>query len=181
MIPYFGASVYDDPAVYAKSSAINFIKQAHTPTLVVVGDRDGECPAPQSFEFWHALRDQHVPTQLVVYPNEGHGFVNPAHRRDVMERAVEWFERIHAARRRTRLCARHCRFCSPSRPVESMKQGKAGAVPVSGRLRPDTLFFGANRACSVDRPDGRSVCRRPVARANCAGVQASAGHLAGRF
>ncbi|MFZ0743986.1 MAG: S9 family peptidase [Terracidiphilus sp.] len=93
MIPYFGASVYDDPAVYAKSSAIDFIKRAHTPTLVVVGDRDGECPAPQSFEFWHALRDEHVPTQLVVYPNEGHGFVDPAHRRDVMERAVEWFER----------------------------------------------------------------------------------------
>ena len=91
MIPYFGASVYDDPAVYAKSSAIDYIKQAHTPTLVVVGDRDGECPAPQSFEFWHALRDEHVPTQLVVYPNEGHGFVNPEHRRDVMDRAVEWF------------------------------------------------------------------------------------------
>jgi dipeptidyl aminopeptidase/acylaminoacyl peptidase len=91
MIPYFGASVYDDPAVYAKSSAINFIKQARTPTLVVVGDRDGECPAPQSYEFWHALRDEHVPTQLVVYPNEGHGFVNPEHRRDVMDRAVEWF------------------------------------------------------------------------------------------
>ena len=93
MIPYFGASVYDDPAVYAKSSAINYIKQARTPTLVVVGDRDGECPAPQSFEFWHALRDQHVPTQLVVYPNEGHGFVNPEHRLDVVVRAVEWFAR----------------------------------------------------------------------------------------
>ncbi|MGP8172938.1 MAG: alpha/beta fold hydrolase [Terracidiphilus sp.] len=93
MIPYFGASVYDDPAVYAKSSAINFIKQARTPTLVVVGDRDGECPAPQSYEFWHALRDRRVPTQLVVYPNEGHGFADPAHRRDVMERAVEWFAR----------------------------------------------------------------------------------------
>ena len=93
MIPYFGASVYDDPAVYAKSSAINYIKQAHTPTLVVVGDRDGECPAPQSYEFWHALRDEHVPTQLVVYPNEGHGFVNPDHRRDVMDRAVEWFSK----------------------------------------------------------------------------------------
>ena len=77
MIPYFGASVYDDPAVYAKSSAITFIKQVKTPTLVVVGDRDGECPAPQSFEFWHALRDLHVPTQLVVYPNEGHGFTDP--------------------------------------------------------------------------------------------------------
>jgi dipeptidyl aminopeptidase/acylaminoacyl peptidase len=93
MIPYFGASVYDDPAAYAKSSAINFIKQAKTPTLVLVGDRDGECPAPQSYEFWHALRDRHVPTQLVVYPNEGHGFVDLAHRLDVMERAAEWFER----------------------------------------------------------------------------------------
>jgi dipeptidyl aminopeptidase/acylaminoacyl peptidase len=93
MIPYFGASVYDDPAAYAKSSAIGFIKQAHTPALVVVGDRDGECPAPQSFEFWHALRDLHVPAQLVVYPNEGHGFVYPAHRLDVIQRAAEWFAR----------------------------------------------------------------------------------------
>jgi dipeptidyl aminopeptidase/acylaminoacyl peptidase len=93
MIPYFGASVYDDPAVYAKSSPITFIKQTHTPTLSVVGERDGECPASQSFEFWHALRDLHVPTQLVVYPNEGHGFVDPAHRREVLERAVDWFAR----------------------------------------------------------------------------------------
>jgi dipeptidyl aminopeptidase/acylaminoacyl peptidase len=97
MTPYFGASVYDDPAVYAKSSAINYIKRATTPTLVVVGDRDGECPAPQSFEFWHALRAQHVPTQLVVYPNEGHGFVDPAHGRDVMDRAAEWFARYMPA------------------------------------------------------------------------------------
>ncbi len=93
MIPYFGGSVYDDPAVYAKSSAITFIKQVKTPTLVVVGDRDGECPAPQSFEFWHALSDLHVPTQLVVYPNEGHGFTDPSHRRDVLVRAADWFAR----------------------------------------------------------------------------------------
>jgi dipeptidyl aminopeptidase/acylaminoacyl peptidase len=93
MIPYFGASVYDDPAIYAKSSAITFIKQANTPTLTVVGDRDGECPAPQSFEFWHALRDLHVPAQLVVYPDEGHGFSDPEDRRDVVERAVNWFAR----------------------------------------------------------------------------------------
>jgi len=105
MIPYFGASVYDDPAVYAKSSAITYIRQAKTPTLVVVGDRDGECPAPQSFEFWHALRDRRVPTQLVVYPNEGHGFVDPAHRRDVMERALAWFERYMPARQPSRAAA----------------------------------------------------------------------------
>jgi dipeptidyl aminopeptidase/acylaminoacyl peptidase len=91
MTPYFGASVYKEPAVYAKSSAINYIDKIKTPTLVVVGDRDGECPAPQSFEFWHALRDEGVPTRLVVYPNEGHGFVNPDHRTDVLVRALDWF------------------------------------------------------------------------------------------
>ena len=91
MIPFFGASVYDDPAVYAKSSAITFIKNVKTPTLVIVGDRDGECPAPQSFEFWHALRDLGVKTQLVIYPNEGHGFRNPDHVRDRTQREVKWF------------------------------------------------------------------------------------------
>jgi dipeptidyl aminopeptidase/acylaminoacyl peptidase len=92
LIPFFGASVYDDPAVYARSSAINFIGKAKTPTLIVVGDRDGECPAPQSFEFWHALRAQQVATRLVVYPDEGHRFVSRQHQRDVLERAFAWFE-----------------------------------------------------------------------------------------
>jgi dipeptidyl aminopeptidase/acylaminoacyl peptidase len=92
MVPFFGATVYDDPAVYAKSSAIDFIKNVKTPTLVVVGDRDGECPAPQSFEFWHALRAEGVKTELVIYPNEGHHFVDPAHQQDVLKRALDWFE-----------------------------------------------------------------------------------------
>lgn len=93
MIPFFGASVYEDPAVYAKSSAINFIKKVKTPTLIVVGERDAECPAPQSFEYWHALRTLGVPTSLVVYPNEGHHFYNPMHQRDVLQRALNWFEK----------------------------------------------------------------------------------------
>jgi dipeptidyl aminopeptidase/acylaminoacyl peptidase len=91
MIPFFGASVYDDPAVYARSSAMTFIKNVTTPTLVIVGDRDGECPAPQSFEFWHALRDLGVKTQLVVYPNEGHHFKDAQHLKDLEARMVNWF------------------------------------------------------------------------------------------
>ncbi len=92
MIPFFGASVYDDPSIYARSSPITFIKNVKTPTLVVVGDRDGEVPAPQSFEFWHALKTLGVKTQLVVYPNEGHAIRNPEHRRDIARRLVMWFD-----------------------------------------------------------------------------------------
>ena len=92
MIPFFGGSVYDDPAVYAKSSPITFIKNVKTPTLILVGDRDGECPTPQSFEFWHALETLGVENQFVVYSNEGHTIYDSAHRHDIMQRALEWYD-----------------------------------------------------------------------------------------
>ncbi|MGB7282717.1 MAG: S9 family peptidase [Candidatus Acidiferrum sp.] len=92
MIPFFGKSVYDDPEVYAKSSPINFIKHVKTPTLILVGDSDGEVPAPQSYEFWHALKTLGVETQFVVYQHEGHMFTSPVHRRDVVERTLSWFD-----------------------------------------------------------------------------------------
>ncbi len=92
MIPYFGASVYDDPAVYEKSSPIRFIKNVKTPTLVIVGERDAETPAAQSYEFWHALKTLGVPTKLIVYPGEGHLFIKPEHQIDRLERTIAWFD-----------------------------------------------------------------------------------------
>ena len=93
MIPFFGASVYDDPAVYEKSSPIRFIKNVKTPTLVVVGERDAECPASQSYEFWHALKTLDVPTQLIVYSGEGHLFVKPEHQADRLDQTIGWFDK----------------------------------------------------------------------------------------
>ena len=49
-------------------------------------------PATAVLEFWHALKDLGVETQMVVYPNEGHAFVDPAHQQDVIERTVGWFD-----------------------------------------------------------------------------------------
>lgn len=92
MIPFFGASVYDDPAVYAKSDPMHFVKAVKTPTLIQVGDRDGEVPVEQSVEWWHALNAFHVPTKFVVYPNEGHVFSRPADWRDYTLHTLEWFE-----------------------------------------------------------------------------------------
>jgi dipeptidyl aminopeptidase/acylaminoacyl peptidase len=93
MIPFFGSSVYDDPGVYEKSSPIHYIKNVKTPTLMIVGERDAECPAPQSYEFWHALRTLGVPTQLVVYPGEGHLFLKPENQADRMDQTVGWFDK----------------------------------------------------------------------------------------
>jgi dipeptidyl aminopeptidase/acylaminoacyl peptidase len=93
MLPFFGASVYDDPKVYAKSSPIEFIKNTKTPTLVLHGERDSEVPTPQGYEFWHALKTLGVPTELVIYPDEGHGIRDPKHQLDIQERTVAWFDK----------------------------------------------------------------------------------------
>ena len=42
-------------------------------------------------------KDAGVPTQLVVYPNEGHGFRTPEHRIDVLERTLGWFDQYLGA------------------------------------------------------------------------------------
>ena len=93
MVPFFGASVYEDPEVYARSSPITYIKNVKTPTLVLHGDRDSEVPTPQGYEFWHALKTLGVPTALVVYENEGHGISGREHQRDIERRVVAWFDR----------------------------------------------------------------------------------------
>jgi dipeptidyl aminopeptidase/acylaminoacyl peptidase len=92
MIPYFGASVYADPKVYERSSPMTFITHAHTPTLMVAGDRDAEVPITQSYEFWNALRRLGVPTEFVVYPDEGHHFFKHTDQIDVMTRRINWFD-----------------------------------------------------------------------------------------
>jgi dipeptidyl aminopeptidase/acylaminoacyl peptidase len=92
MIPFFGASVYDDPQVYAKSDPMHFVKAVKTPTLILVGDRDGEVPMEQSVEWWHALKNIQVPAELVVYPNEGHLFVKSSDTRDYNLRTLQWFD-----------------------------------------------------------------------------------------
>jgi dipeptidyl aminopeptidase/acylaminoacyl peptidase len=92
MLPFFGASVYEDPKVYAKSSPIEFITKAKTPTLVLHGDRDSEVPTPQGYEFWHALKALSVPTRLVIYPGEGHDIRKAPHQLDILQRTVAWFD-----------------------------------------------------------------------------------------
>jgi dipeptidyl aminopeptidase/acylaminoacyl peptidase len=93
MIPFFGASAYDDPAIYRHLSPIESIKVARTPTLLYVGERDVECPPAQSMEFWHGLKAMGVPTSLVIYEGEGHSIRKPEHQRDLRKRMIEWFGR----------------------------------------------------------------------------------------
>ncbi len=98
MIPFFGASAYDDPAIYRQLSPLETIKQAKTPTFIYVGERDVECPTPQSVEFWHALNAMGVENKLLILEGEGHGIRRPDHVRQVNEGALSWFDTYLGAR-----------------------------------------------------------------------------------
>ncbi len=68
--------------------------QAHkvtTPTLILHGQEDAYVPVGQAHEYYRALREQGVDVRLVIYPREGHGILEKAHARDLMQRFVAWF------------------------------------------------------------------------------------------
>jgi dipeptidyl aminopeptidase/acylaminoacyl peptidase len=92
MAPFFGATAYDDPAIYAKLSPLSTIKDAHTPTFLYVGERDVECPEPQTLEFWRGLKAVGVPTRMIVYAGEGHGIRQPADYLDLQRRELGWLD-----------------------------------------------------------------------------------------
>ena len=92
MIPFFGASVYDDPSIYARSSPITFVLHSKTPILILAGELDEETPAPQAFECWHAMRTLGVPVKLIVYAGEGHHPRKIANQIDIVRQAIAWFD-----------------------------------------------------------------------------------------
>jgi dipeptidyl aminopeptidase/acylaminoacyl peptidase len=70
-----------------------------TPTLIIHGELDRCTPLGQGQEFYSALLERGVPAELVVYPREGHGFQERAHRLDKARRVTAWFDRhVKAAR-----------------------------------------------------------------------------------
>ena len=66
------------------------IASIHTPTLILHGELDLDVPVEQAYFLHRALMDFGVETQLVVYPQEPHGFTEYAHRLDQFTRLRDW-------------------------------------------------------------------------------------------
>jgi dipeptidyl aminopeptidase/acylaminoacyl peptidase len=64
-----------------------------TPTLFMVGSDDFNVPLPATEQMYQALRRLGVPTQLVIYRGESHGFSRPTLRVDRLQRWTDWFDR----------------------------------------------------------------------------------------
>jgi acyl-CoA thioesterase-1 len=72
-------------------SPMAHVDRVRTPTLVLHSRDDRRCPLPMGRMFHQALRARGVPTEMVIYPDEGHGIRQPKHQVDVLQRALNWF------------------------------------------------------------------------------------------
>jgi dipeptidyl aminopeptidase/acylaminoacyl peptidase len=60
------------PSTYASD-----LGKYKTPTLVIAGERDFRVPYTQSLEFFNTLQRQGVPSELLIFPDEGHWVLKP--------------------------------------------------------------------------------------------------------
>ncbi|TDV57422.1 serine hydrolase [Actinophytocola oryzae] len=94
---------------YAEMSPFARVRDVRTPTLVIQGDADFRCPVGQAQQWYSALREQGVPTRLVLYPGGTHLFIlegRPSHRVDFNRRIVDWVEQ-HANGRKAQFDVAH--------------------------------------------------------------------------
>ena len=89
-----GTQPWSDPEEYRAGSPLYNLHKVTTPTLIHVGEHDARVPQAHSRTLYRALRHYlDVPTELIVYPGEGHGLTTYKHRKAKMEWDLAWFER----------------------------------------------------------------------------------------
>lgn len=64
-----------------------------TPTQFMVGENDFNVPAVGSEQMYQAFKSLGIPTELIIYPGQFHGFTNPAFQKDRFERYINWFDK----------------------------------------------------------------------------------------
>lgn len=99
------AQPWEDPAIYQQLSPISYAGHITTPTLIPHGEADERVPLGQGKELYAALRARGVPTEMVVYPREGHLLVEQAHQRDLLEHVLGWYDRWVKGEDRSKLSA----------------------------------------------------------------------------
>jgi dipeptidyl aminopeptidase/acylaminoacyl peptidase len=89
----FGGSPYTDAnrmQVFLEQSPIYYVSRIKAPTLILSDTGDFRVPITQSYQLYHALSDNGVPTQFIAYPVSGHSPSDPVHSRDVDRRWIAW-------------------------------------------------------------------------------------------
>ncbi|MFP5227639.1 MAG: alpha/beta fold hydrolase [Acidobacteriota bacterium] len=87
-----GGSPSEKPDVYRRADVLLQVSKVQTPLLVMHGENDPQVPPADSALFVKALREHHKTVYYFTYPNELHGFAEPAHRLDAWGKELAFLE-----------------------------------------------------------------------------------------
>ncbi|GAB3346753.1 S9 family peptidase [Modestobacter lapidis] len=85
-----------DPVRIAAQSPLAHAHEITTPTLVVHSEEDWRCPLEQGTRLYVELKRRGVPTELLLFPGEGHELSRsgrPKHRLARLEHVLRWWAR----------------------------------------------------------------------------------------
>lgn len=82
--------IKDNMKSYLEQSPIAYASQIKTPTLILCDTGDFRVPITQSYELYHALKENGVSVKFFAYPVGGHFPNDPVRQKDVYRRWVSW-------------------------------------------------------------------------------------------
>ena len=92
----FETEPWDDLAKLLHYSPITYVKEMHTPLLILHAEKDFRCPIEQSEQMFISLKKLGRTTEFVRFPDEDHNLSRggkPGHRAERLEQIVRWFEK----------------------------------------------------------------------------------------
>lgn len=87
---------WDDPELYMRMSPITYVKQMHTPLLIIHSEKDLRCSIEQAEELFAALKYLGRETLFVRFEGQSHGLSRGGHPKLRLERLrhiTGWFEK----------------------------------------------------------------------------------------
>jgi dipeptidyl aminopeptidase/acylaminoacyl peptidase len=75
---------------YRAQSPITYATKIRAPTLVMANIEDFRVPPAQSFELFHALKDNGVETEFIAFQGRTHASADPANARERTKLWIEW-------------------------------------------------------------------------------------------
>lgn len=89
---YFPSEPWVDPAPYDRASPVRRLDRLTAPTLFLHGEDDDRVPVSHSRLMYRLLQARQVPTDLRLFPDQGHVFHAPWAVSEMLARTVTWLK-----------------------------------------------------------------------------------------
>jgi dipeptidyl aminopeptidase/acylaminoacyl peptidase len=90
---YFGGHYWEGNPRFIERAPQTHGHKVTTPVLIMHGEEDTLTFVANSNEMYTMLKFMGKTVEYVKFPREGHGFREPNHRIDYINRSVKWFDK----------------------------------------------------------------------------------------